>query len=64
MSTFEVSKLEVGDILLWPKRHVAIYAGNGKLFHSHGGDGYGSVGYTGDLISWWLKERGIPQIYR
>ena len=44
-----MGNLHVGDILLWEGHHVAIYAGNFKLFHAHGK----IVGYTSDFATYW-----------
>lgn len=49
-----MGNLHVGDILLWEGHHVAIYAGNFKLFHAHGK----IVGYTSDFATYWFHAYG------
>ncbi|MCD4747334.1 MAG: C40 family peptidase, partial [Bacteroidales bacterium] len=59
--------VQMGDLFLWPEKHTAFYAGvrNGKhsLFHAHGKTGT-PTGYTGDLKTWWIPNRGYPYVYR
>jgi hypothetical protein len=52
-----------GDLFLWPNEHAAFYAGDGGLFHAHGTAGT-PTGYTYDLKTWWIPNRGYPDVYR
>ena len=74
-STF-VNELLIGDILVWrwnyydknlrryvDKGHCCIYAGNGRIFHTHGAAGT-PTGYTSDLLTYWVNKHGIPNVYR
>ena len=58
-----VNDLQVGDILVFPG-HVAIYAGNGQIFHAHGKEGT-PVGFTSDLTTYWIPyAKGNIKVYR
>ena len=62
-SSFEAS-LNIGDILVWPGRHAAIYEGNGSLFHARGTNSSGCVQSTQNLESYWVRVNGYPKVYR
>ncbi len=55
-----IAAVNEGDLFVWPKKHTAFYAGNGKLFHAHGK----TTGYTDDLNSFWIPKKGYPDVYR
>jgi cell wall-associated NlpC family hydrolase len=63
LSENNLDELMPGDILVWPNRHVVFYVGDGKIFHAHGGNGH-PTGTTNDLSRYWMKNFGIPKIYR
>ena len=62
-------ELQKGDILVWRKNekfrhgHAAIYVENQTIFHAHGSEGT-KTGRTSDLIRYWFKVRGLPEVYR
>jgi hypothetical protein len=58
-----LSTARTGDVLFWPNRHVAFYAGDGRLFHARGSQGT-PTGITNDLFRWWIPNRGWPLLYR
>jgi cell wall-associated NlpC family hydrolase len=58
-----IADVNKGDLFLWPTRHTAFYAGDGGLFHAHGKAGT-PTGYTYDLKTWWIPNRGYPDVYR
>jgi cell wall-associated NlpC family hydrolase len=55
--------VQVSDLMVWPGRHAAFYAGNGRMFHAHGSEGT-PTGYTNDLYNWWIPNYGYPNLYR
>ena len=63
------TELQKGDILVWRKDnkhnygHAVIFVEETKIFHAHGKTGT-PTGYTNDLITYWYKERGVPEVYR
>lgn len=55
-----IRKLVIGDILVWARSHVVIYAGGESIYHSSNK----GIGETHDLKRYWLKEKGWPKVYR
>mgnify|MGYP000883463575 FL=1 len=55
-----IANVKEGDLFVWPTKHTAFYAGNGQLFHAHGK----TTGYTEDLNSFWIPNKGYPDVYR
>ena len=55
------SLLRQGDLFLW-KGHCAFYAGDGRMFHARR-EGT-RVGFTNDLRTYYLKEKGFPRVFR
>ena len=58
-----ISDVNKGDLFLWPTSYTAFYAGDGGLFHAHGKPGT-PTGYSYDLESWWIPNRGYPEVFR
>ena len=63
------SELQKGDILVWradkkhKNGHAVFFVEGSRIFHAHGNTG-DPTGYTDDLIRYWYKERGVPDVYR
>jgi|GEM_PF-6902051 hypothetical protein len=55
-----INDLQEGDILVWPGEHAAIYVGGSNIYHAHST----GVNQTGDLVSYWIRQKGYPVVYR
>ena len=55
-----INDLQEGDILVWPGQHAAIYVGGSNIYHAHST----GVNQTGDLVSYWIRQKGYPVVYR
>jgi len=56
-----MSNIKLGDLFVW-KGHAAFYAGAERLFHARKPGTL--VGFTNDLKMYWLKEKGLPKVWR
>jgi cell wall-associated NlpC family hydrolase len=56
-----LTQVKEGDIFVW-KGHAAFYAGHNKLFHARTPGTV--VGFTNDLLIYWLPKQGYPQVCR
>jgi RHS repeat-associated protein len=63
--------IEVGNLLVWPGKHTAFFAGSDDmLFHAHGKAGT-PTGFTSNKFSspngaglnWWIINYGYPVVY-
>lgn len=54
------SVAQCGDVFVWKNEHAAIYVGGDSIYHAHSS----GVSQTGDLMRYWVIQKGCPAVYR